>query len=747
MARVAQGIGSAGLHLMPQTIVGAVTPPRERPRVLSIIGAAFPVAILVGPLLGGLDHRLRGDGGGCSGSTSPSALIALALAVVAVPHIDRTQRQRSSTSPGPSRSGSPSPALVLAASWASSGRAGAAPRRRDRRRSSRCCRLAAFIAIELRVPEPLVPLRHFANRTILVTHRPLDGDRRRACSRSSRTCRPTSRWRTAPSATVSGLVPIATVFGMLVSTLRHRMAREPIRVAIASFPIFGTALAAVGLLDHGAAAARACRSGCRWLAMALVGVGTGAFMNIIVAVAQSAAPRSDTGSVTATVSLVRQIGSTTATAIVGGVIGVGVAAGLPASLDAATLTPQAVHGVVGRRAGPGRRALHERAGARSSSGSRSRTRSASSRRCCCRTAGCPTISNPCPRRAARRPPPRDRTRRGDAMSHHPTIAIVGSGPIGSAYARVLARAASRRARRHVRGRPAAHRAFPARACATSPTPTRRSAPASCRRARRPARSASRSASRGTSWSRACSPPARARTCSTSAARARATRRPFPAAAASTNVGGHGRALDLRDAVARVQREDPLHRRRRVGRPARGREGSAARAGRGLRRLRGRRGHPLAAGGGVRRRAARGLRPEHASGRRRPAAGRHDALGGSRCRARPARRSGFAAERAVRAARPVARPPRRGARTAAPPVSRSRTCAPARRGSCPPTWWSSRRTRSALRSCCGPPASARRSRPLPHRASRRHLDRRASTPTGSAASRPRRISMPRSRVAR
>ena len=29
------------------------------------------------------------------------------------------------------------------------------------------------------------------------------------------------------------------------------------------------------------------------------------------------------------------------------------------------------------------------------------------------------------------------------MSHHPTIAIVGSGPIGSAYARVLARAAFR----------------------------------------------------------------------------------------------------------------------------------------------------------------------------------------------------------------------------------------------------------------------------------------------------------------
>ena len=65
------------------------------------------------------------------------------------------------------------------------------------------------------------------------------------------------------------------------------------------------------------------------VAMALVGVGTGAFMNIIVAVAQSAAPRSDTGSVTATVSLVRQVGSTPRRRSSVGVIGAGVAARAP----------------------------------------------------------------------------------------------------------------------------------------------------------------------------------------------------------------------------------------------------------------------------------------------------------------------------------------------------------------------------------------------------------------------------------
>jgi MFS family permease len=76
--------------------------------------------------------------------------------------------------------------------------------------------------------------------------------------------------------------------------------------------------------------------------MGVVGIGTGSFMSLVVAVVQGAVPRNETGTITATVNLVRQMGSTVATAVIGGVIGVGVAAGLPSILDASTLTPQAV---------------------------------------------------------------------------------------------------------------------------------------------------------------------------------------------------------------------------------------------------------------------------------------------------------------------------------------------------------------------------------------------------------------------
>ena len=89
-------------------------------------------------------------------------------------------------------------------------------------------------------------------------------------------------------------------------------------------------------------------------------------MSLIVAVVQGAVPRSETGTITATVNLVRQLGSTVATAVIGGVIGVGVAASLPCDLDAVDAHPAARAAVVARRAGGGGAALRRRARSRSS---------------------------------------------------------------------------------------------------------------------------------------------------------------------------------------------------------------------------------------------------------------------------------------------------------------------------------------------------------------------------------------------
>ncbi|WP_147040000.1 MFS transporter [Microbacterium aerolatum] len=337
VGRVLQGMSSAGLQLMSQTIMAQVTTPRQRPQYMAIIGAAFPIAILVGPVLGGLITDLWGWQW-VFWVNLPLGLAALALAIFAIPHIEPGAR-RAFDGMGAVTFTIALVALVLAVSWypdpelllsASLATALAA------------AAFAAFVLAELRAPEPIVPFRLLRNRTVgaAIALSAIIG----VGMFSITAYLPTyfqMAYRT--SATVSGLVPIATVFGMLVSNLTSGFIAS--RTGhYRAFPIAGTALGAGGLFVM-ALLPVGLPLWVPMLVMFVVGIGTGAFMSLIITVVQSAVPRGETGSITATTNLVRQIGATVTTAIIGGVVGVGVAALLPVGLDAASLTPQMVHGL------------------------------------------------------------------------------------------------------------------------------------------------------------------------------------------------------------------------------------------------------------------------------------------------------------------------------------------------------------------------------------------------------------------
>jgi EmrB/QacA subfamily drug resistance transporter len=330
--RVVQGMSSAGLQLMSQTIVALVTSPRQRPRLLSIVGAAFPIAILVGPVLGGAIT----DSFGWQWVfwiNVPFCLVALALALVAIPDLPGGGRRRVDVA-GAVVFSAAMVALVLAVTWIGHPDSALAALVAV---VVAVAGFAVFFVIEVRAPEPILPLSLFRNRTVAagIALSAIIG----IGLFSVVSYIPTyiqMAYRT--TATVSGLVPIATVFGMLVSNLvTGWLASRTGHYRV--FAITGTSLATAGLLAM-ALLPIELPLWAPMAVMAVVGIGTGAFMSLVLAVVQSAAPRSETGAVTATTNLVRQVGATVGTAVIGGVLGAGLAAALPAFLDPSTLTPE-----------------------------------------------------------------------------------------------------------------------------------------------------------------------------------------------------------------------------------------------------------------------------------------------------------------------------------------------------------------------------------------------------------------------
>ena len=311
--RAIQGLGGGGLMVSAQAAIGDVVPPRDRGRYTGLFGAVFGVSSIIGPLIGGF-------------FTSNLSwrwifyvnlpLGALALATLAFALHTPTERK-------PHRidyAGSALLAVGLASlvllttlggkqlAWASVGTVLLAV--------LAIGALVAFVRVERRAAEPILPPGLFRDRVFSVTS--AVGFVVGFAMFGALTYLPLYQQVVrGQSPTSSGLQLFPLMVGLLVASILSGQAIARTG-RYKAFPIAGTALTVVGLLlmsglDQSTGTVEA------GAYMLVLGTGLGLVMQVLILAVQNSVSYSDLGVATSGATLFRSIGGSLGTAILGAI--------------------------------------------------------------------------------------------------------------------------------------------------------------------------------------------------------------------------------------------------------------------------------------------------------------------------------------------------------------------------------------------------------------------------------------------
>lgn len=313
-ARAVQGAGMGTLMPLSQTIIGDIIPPRQRGKYQGIMGAVFGVSSIAGPLLGGLVTDAFGWRW-LFFMTLPLGVIALAF-IGRYLHLEHTPRTGAIDHLGMATLVPGLVLLLLATTWGGNQYAWGSATIIGMYAVSAVL-LTAFVLIERRAENPLIPMSIFTNSVVTL------------------------------SVVASFLIAVA-MFGAIiyipvfaqavlgVSATNSGAILIPLNLAMVSASILmGLLITKIGrykeVLIGGAAImlvgyillAQLNWQSSTWAltgTMLVFGIGLGMSMQTYTLVVQNAIPQSELGVATASVQFFRNVGSTVGIAILGSVM-------------------------------------------------------------------------------------------------------------------------------------------------------------------------------------------------------------------------------------------------------------------------------------------------------------------------------------------------------------------------------------------------------------------------------------------